>query len=109
MAQQTRKPCVTVGRYTPAAARRLAGDSSLPPLVIYGPHGCGKTTNRQMLAAKFECTVIVDDWDGQSWLPNGALALTSLTAAKIHELKTIRVQMIRYSEAIKITQRPSFK
>lgn len=45
------------------------------PLVIYGPQGCGKTRNASALADHFRCTMIVDDWDGRSALPDGALAL----------------------------------
>lgn len=47
----------------------------MAPLVIYGPQGCGKTTNAQALAAYFHCTTIVDNWDGRSALPDGALVL----------------------------------
>lgn len=44
-------------------------------LVIYGPQGCGKTTNASALAEHFGCVSIVDDWDGRAPLPDGALAL----------------------------------
>lgn len=108
MAQLTKKPRLHSGFYTCAAAKGLAGDSTLPPLVIYGPHGCGKTTNSQKLATKFECTLIIDDWDGQSWLPNGALALTSQTPAKIHELNTTQAQIVAYDQAMLHSERPSF-
>jgi hypothetical protein len=45
------------------------------PLVVYGPQGCGKTANAKAIADYFYCTLIVDDWDGRSALPDGALAL----------------------------------
>ena len=45
------------------------------PLVVYGPQGCGKTTNARAIADYFRCTSIVDNWDGRSRLPDGALAL----------------------------------
>lgn len=45
------------------------------PLVVYGPQGCGKTSNAQAIADYFHCTPVVDDWDGRSALPEGALAL----------------------------------
>ncbi len=45
------------------------------PLVVYGPQGCGKTANAKAIADYFRCTSIVDDWDGRSPLPEGALAL----------------------------------
>lgn len=45
------------------------------PLVVYGPQGCGKTANAKAIAVYFYCTTIVDNWDGRSALPEGALAL----------------------------------
>lgn len=45
------------------------------PLVVYGPQGCGKTANAKAIADYFYCTSVVDDWDGRSALPDGALAL----------------------------------
>lgn len=44
------------------------------PLVVYGPQGCGKTANAKAIAAHFNCTTIVDNWDGRSALPDGAIA-----------------------------------
>ena len=51
--------------------------SSTTNVIIYGPQGCGKTRNAEALAAHFGCTSIVDNWDGESEVPDGALALTS--------------------------------
>lgn len=45
------------------------------PLVVYGAQGCGKTENARAIADYFLCTSVVDDWDGRSALPDGALAL----------------------------------
>ena len=47
-------------------------------VVVHGPQGCGKTRNAQALAAAFGCSSIIDDWDGRSPLPSGALALTNV-------------------------------
>jgi hypothetical protein len=47
-------------------------------VVVYGPPGCGKSQQSESLKAQFGCSSIVDEWDGQSPLPDGALALTHL-------------------------------
>lgn len=46
-------------------------------VIVYGPMMCGKTRNRQALAAHFGVEKIVDDWDpSRSRLVDGALHLT---------------------------------
>lgn len=44
---------------------------------IVAPQGAGKTRNAPTLAAMFGCDRIVDDWDGISPVPDGALVLTN--------------------------------
>jgi len=46
-------------------------------VIVYGPQGCGKTNASDRLMRHFGCTELVDDWDGESPLPDGALALTN--------------------------------
>lgn len=47
-------------------------------VIIYGPMACGKTRNRQALAARFGCSVIVDDWlEREHVIVPGALHLTN--------------------------------
>ncbi|USN14155.1 P-loop containing nucleoside triphosphate hydrolase [Brevundimonas phage vB_BpoS-Papperlapapp] len=45
--------------------------------IVYGEPGVGKTTNAERLRLKFDCTSIVDDWNGRDPLAAGALALTT--------------------------------
>lgn len=46
-------------------------------VIVYGPQGCGKSSAAKGLLAYSGCTGLVDDWDGCSPLPEGALALTN--------------------------------
>lgn len=52
-------------------------------VVIIAPQGAGKTRNEAALMKIFGCTSVVDEWDGRTALPRGALALTN---APIREL-----------------------
>ena len=47
-------------------------------VVIYGPQGCGKTTNATALAAVYGKQRIVDDWTPGLALPRDALCLTNI-------------------------------
>lgn len=44
---------------------------------VSAPQGGGKSTNAEALMGMFDCTSVVDDWDGVSPVPDGALVLTS--------------------------------
>ncbi len=44
--------------------------------IVFGPPGCGKTTNAELLKKHFGERVVVDGWDGVEDLPHNALALT---------------------------------
>lgn len=46
-------------------------------VVIIAPAGAGKTRNEAALMKIFGCTSVVDEWDGRTSLPHGALALTN--------------------------------
>ena len=47
-------------------------------VVISAPQGAGKTQHAERLREMFGCRCIVDDWDGHSAVPDGALVLTNL-------------------------------
>lgn len=47
------------------------------PVIIVGPQGSGKTTNAAKLMKIFGAARLVDDWDGQTPLQDGDLALTN--------------------------------
>jgi hypothetical protein len=47
--------------------------------IVYGPQGCGKSNNALALAASFDCSAIVENWNGRDALPDNALALTNCT------------------------------
>lgn len=42
---------------------------------VFAPAGAGKSRSADVLAAMFGCTTIVDEWDGSSPVPDGALVL----------------------------------
>lgn len=46
-------------------------------IVIYGPHGSGKTVNAARFARRYKAERIVDGWDGVEPLRAGDLALTN--------------------------------
>ncbi|MGL4197611.1 MAG: hypothetical protein ACRCSX_07605 [Allorhizobium sp.] len=50
---------------------------SINPSAVYvfAPQGAGKSTHAAELAERFGCTTVVDDWDGASAVPDGALVL----------------------------------
>ena len=45
--------------------------------IIYGPQGCGKTSNAKALAQFFGLNNIIDDWMCGDELPEDTLALTN--------------------------------
>ncbi|MDY0072965.1 MAG: hypothetical protein RBR77_09985 [Thauera sp.] len=47
-----------------------------PKIIVYGPQGCGKTTEAECLARHFGCIEVMDDWKGEDCLPPGGLVLT---------------------------------
>lgn len=57
--------------------------SNAPTVIICAPQGAGKSRNAKALQALFGCSCIVDEWDGVSELPPGALALTNALAADV--------------------------
>lgn len=46
-------------------------------VIVYGDQASGKTRLSAELMRYYDCTRIVDDWDGSSSLKNGDLALTT--------------------------------
>ena len=53
---------------------------SINPLSVYvfAPQGAGKSTHAAELAQLFGCTTVVDEWDGTSEVPDGALVLSQV-------------------------------
>jgi hypothetical protein len=47
-------------------------------VVVSAPQGAGKNIHAEQLMRMFGCTTVVDEWDGVSELPDGALVLTNL-------------------------------
>ncbi len=47
-------------------------------IIIYGPQGCGKTRNAQVIAKHFKLSKIVEGWNGVDELEDGTLALTNV-------------------------------
>lgn len=45
--------------------------------IIYGPQGCGKTSNAKALAQHLGLSNIIDDWMPDDELPEDTLALTN--------------------------------
>lgn len=73
-------------------------------VVIHGPQGCGKTRNAQALAAHFGCSRIIDDWDGASPLPEGALALTSATDINLPQRAMVLAFGVAMNDLSKATE-----
>lgn len=48
-----------------------------PTVYVSAPQRAGKSRNAEALRAMFGCTSIVEDWDGISAVPSGALVLTN--------------------------------
>jgi len=42
---------------------------------VFAPQGAGKSTHAAELARLLGCTSVVDEWDGSSPVPDGALVL----------------------------------
>lgn len=51
-------------------------------IVVYGSPVCGKTTNKDALAAHFGMRIVIDDWTPGEPLPADALALTNAPGVK---------------------------
>lgn len=47
-------------------------------VIIYGPQGCGKTRNAQLIAKAFGLTAILDGWHGKGSVPEDTLVLTNV-------------------------------
>ncbi|MEO6518708.1 MAG: hypothetical protein ABIO17_06920 [Pseudoxanthomonas sp.] len=52
-------------------------------IIVATPQGSGKTQHASAIAARFGCNTIVEEWDGVSELPDGALVLTNLSPAQL--------------------------
>lgn len=45
--------------------------------MVVAPQGAGKNLHAQALCDLFGCTTVVDEWDGVSPVPEGALVLAT--------------------------------
>ena len=70
-------------------------------LIVTGPQGCGKTRRAAEIAAHFGLSGLVDDWDGKSALPDGALVLTSVPA---DQLKAGKCRVMSFEDALAAVQ-----
>lgn len=50
---------------------------SHPSVLVYGPHGSGKTRNSRHLAAYYDLPRVIDDWTAGEIPVRGALVLTN--------------------------------
>jgi len=53
------------------------GKGDQPTFILCGPQAAGKTRAAAQIAAGLGCAQIIDDWNGKSALPAGALAITN--------------------------------
>lgn len=51
-------------------------------VIVYGPPGCGKTTNRYKLADYFGKSCVMDNWTPGDDIPDDALILTNVPGVK---------------------------
>lgn len=56
------------------------------PRIVYvcAPQGAGKTRHAEALREMFGCSCIVDEWDGISEVPDGALVLTNRRIIRVY-------------------------
>lgn len=59
-------------------------------VIIHSLYGSGKTRRAQKLKHHYNCTRIVEDWDGQTKLKKGDLAFTSKRPPfNVHNAKVV--------------------
>ena len=70
-------------------------------VIIYGPQGCGKTTQAQVLAKHYGLTNILDEWDPSQGLTFNTLALTvqKPTSEQLGQIP-FQVQVYSFNEAM---------
>ena len=47
------------------------------PIILYGKISTGETPTAERIKNLYGCETVIDEWDGTSFLPDGALAITS--------------------------------
>lgn len=55
----------------------MSGIEVMCKIIIYGPHGTGKTRYCHDLMKFFDSSILIDEWDGKTSLPDWTLALTN--------------------------------
>jgi hypothetical protein len=68
-------------------------------VVVYGPQGCGKTSNAEALLKRFGKKHLIDGWDGLSRLDDNVLALTDVEPPYGDD-----IGFVKYSEAMRNTE-----
>ena len=71
--------------------------------VVYGPQGCGKTTNAQALTQHLNLETVIDGWNGLTAFPTfGALVLTDLSRSQlVRLLADRRAQIIDFYDVMR--------
>ncbi|WP_278411983.1 AAA family ATPase [Stutzerimonas kunmingensis] len=68
--------------------------------IVFGPQGCGKTTNARAIASALGLDKIVDDWQPDMAVPPDALVLTSHEGPFSHSPRRV----LTYSAAIAMVE-----
>ena len=63
------------------------------PIIVFGPPGCGKTTNRQVLMEKYNCTQVIEDWDKDDNVLDNTLILTDMNPPFIYPSIEFKIAM----------------
>jgi hypothetical protein len=74
--------------------------SAGPIVIVHGPIASGKSSNARRLLQHFQCTRLVDCWDGRKKLQPGDLALTNMEPPYSVTAAPIGTQMIGIAEAL---------
>jgi len=70
-------------------------------VIVHGKQGCGKTRRSEQLKKHFKCKCIIDDWDGESQLKDGDLAITcqrppfNISGAKVVDFVSTKIQITK--------------
>ena len=63
-------------------------------IIIHSPQGSGKTRGAETLAAYFDCSPVIDGWNGETAIPANAMVFTNLDAIPVAQLADVRVMSL---------------